>query len=238
MRLFKYTLFFTEMQYLLIRKNCFMHIGCEIVQGGMANRPFHSLASIESKCLVDERMILFRHVVESPGPSCIFGKDRAIRQVSRGATGVQYKRDGVVERITRCGLHGFNERILKSAFWYSGKGLRDRFAVQTDAMLMKHREIESEIRVAQDALIPVFPGAIVQSLLIVLSPCFTIVKIIGQGMLEREDFLLNQERDVERAWHLRDTQEEFNTPTLSLHIHPLEGQHDHIDIAAGWIETA
>jgi hypothetical protein len=57
-------------------------------------------------------------------------------------------------------------------------------------------------------------------------------------MLEREDILLNQERDVERAWHLRDTQKQFNTPTLSLQIHPLEGHHDHIDIAAGWIETA
>ena len=46
-----------------------MHIGCEIVQGGMTNRPFHSLASIESERLVDERMILFRHMGESPDPS-------------------------------------------------------------------------------------------------------------------------------------------------------------------------
>src|SRR6185312_3422684 len=106
---------------------------------------------------------------------CVFGKDCAIRQVSRGATGVQYKRDGGIERITRCDLNGFNKRISKSAFWYSRKGLRDRFPIQTDAMPMKHREIESEIRVAQDALIPVFPGAVVQGLLIVLSPCFTIV---------------------------------------------------------------
>src|SRR5437660_10177731 len=57
----------------------FMHIGCEIVQGGMTNRPFHSLASIESEGLVDERMILFRQMGESPDPSCIFGKDCAIR---------------------------------------------------------------------------------------------------------------------------------------------------------------
>src|SRR5947209_17226266 len=111
-----------------------MHIGCEIVQGSMTNRAFHSLASIESERLVDERMILFRQMGESPDPSCIFGKDCAIRQVSRGATGVQNKRDGIVERITRCGLHGFNERISKSAFWYSGNGLRARFPVQTDAM--------------------------------------------------------------------------------------------------------
>jgi hypothetical protein len=57
-------------------------------------------------------------------------------------------------------------------------------------------------------------------------------------MVEREDILLNQERDVERAWHLRDTQEKFNTLTLSLQIHPLESHHDYIDITAGWIETA
>ena len=78
-----------------------MHRGCEIVQGGMANRPFHLLASIESERLVDERMILFRQMGESPDPSCVFGKDCAIRQVSGGATGIQYKRDGGVERITR-----------------------------------------------------------------------------------------------------------------------------------------
>ena len=38
----------------------FMHIGCEIVQGGMANRPFQALASIEGQSLVDKWMILLR----------------------------------------------------------------------------------------------------------------------------------------------------------------------------------
>jgi hypothetical protein len=60
----------------------------------------------------------------------------------------------------------------------------------------------SEIGIASDGIIPVFPGAIAQLLLIVLAPDFTRVKITGQRLLEREQILLNQETDVERTWHL------------------------------------
>jgi len=67
---------------------------------------------------------------------------------------------------------------------------------------MEDREVDSEIGIASDDIIPVFPGASAQLLLIVLAPDFTIVKITGQRLLEREQVLLNQETDVERTWHL------------------------------------
>jgi len=55
---------------------------------------------------------------------------------------------------------------------------------------MEDREVDSEIGIASDGIIPVFPGAIAQFLLIVLAPDFTIVKITGQRLLEREQVLL------------------------------------------------
>jgi len=50
---------------------------------------------------------------------------------------------------------------------------------------MEDREVGSEIGIASDGIIPVFPGAIAQFLLIVLAPDFTRVKITGQRLLER-----------------------------------------------------
>ena len=197
----------------------------------MANRSPEALASIERKRLVDERMILLRQMSEPPGASSIFGKDRAILPVGAGTTGVQHKRDGVVQWFTLHHLNIFADCISKIAFWHRREDFRNGFPIQTDPISMKDREVDSEIGIALGAAIPVFPGASAQLLLIALPMGFTKVQITGQRVLVGEQILLNQETDVERTRHHRDPQEEFNASTFGLQVYPLCSHHDHIDIA-------
>src|SRR5437879_1933457 len=164
----------------------FMDIYNKIIQGGITDGSSRAFALIKGKCLVDERMILCGQMGESPGTSCVFGKDRALMQIGQDTAGIQHKRDEVLQRMFLRLLNVVDDRSTKIEFWHQGKALGKRFPSQTDATLVENHEVGCQIRIILDTIIPVIPTAIAQILLIRLAQRFTIVQITGQGVLERK----------------------------------------------------
>src|SRR5258708_38717457 len=114
-------------------------------------------------------MILCGQMGESPDPSCVFGKDRALMQIGQDTAGVQHKRDEVLQRMLPCRLKVIDDRSTKIVFWHQGKGLGKRFSSQTDATLAENHEVGRQIRIILDTIIPVFTADNAMILLIILA---------------------------------------------------------------------
>ena len=151
-----------------------MDIGSKIIQGGVANGLRRALASRAGKCLVYERMVLLRKMTKSPDTPCIFRKDRTMMHVGRDTAGVQYKRNEVLQRMLPCRLKVIDDRLAKIVFRHRWEGLHKRFPIETDAMVVENREKDGEIRIMLNGIIPVFPVAAAQILLILLALRFAI----------------------------------------------------------------
>src|SRR5947207_11651109 len=151
-----------------------MDIGSKIIQGGVANGLRRALASRAGKCLVYERMVLLRKMTKSPDTPCIFRKDRTMMQVGRDTAGVQYKRNEVLQRMLPCRLKVIDDRLAKIVFRHRWEGLHKSFPIETDAMVVENREQDGEIRIMLNSIIPVFPVAAAQILLILLALRFAI----------------------------------------------------------------
>src|SRR6266487_3631301 len=161
-----------------------------------------------------KRVILLGQVDQSPVSSFVFGDNGSVLHVGIGTTGVQDKGDGVSWQFGASRLNGGDKRISEGGLWDTGQGLLNGFACENDAGLIEDGESGRQVRVAVDALVPVLPVAVAQILLKRIALLLTIVKVKGQGMLEREKIFLHQEKDIERRGHLGKAQKHFNQLSL------------------------